>query len=396
VSRRDTLHYHGSLSVRLYFSAPTAVRIMGPSAMTDTKPALGVVRRRKGAVSPKRYEPVTRPQERIIIYRLGSLGDTVAALPCFHLIERAYPTSERIVLTNVPVSSKAAPLEMVLKPGGFIHGSIPYPVRLRSPKRLAQLAMVLRAQHAHTLIYMAASRGLTAAWRDVAFFKLCGFKRIIGAPLTPDLQANRLDASGHVERESHRLARTVQALGVLDLADRGYWDLRLTEREYAVADDKLGARGQIRSLAVNTGGKAAEKDWGTAAWKVLLASLGEQLPDWELVFVGGPEDRKRSAELRSAWPGPVTDLCGELTVRESAAALSRATLFVGHDSGAFHLADAVGTPALGLFGDYNRPNMWHPSGPRTRVLHDMSGLKNISPSEVLRAALEIAPPRHRR
>jgi len=55
--------------------------------------------------------------ERVLIYRLGSLGDTVAALPCFHLIERAFPDAERLVLTNVPVSTKAAPLcEMAVKP----------------------------------------------------------------------------------------------------------------------------------------------------------------------------------------------------------------------------------------------------------------------------------------
>ncbi len=79
---------------------------------------------------------MTAPASRIVIYRLGSLGDTIAALPCFHLIERAYPDAERIVLTNVPVSSKAAPLEAVLKAGGFIHRSIPYPLGVRTQQDL--------------------------------------------------------------------------------------------------------------------------------------------------------------------------------------------------------------------------------------------------------------------
>ena len=55
----------------------------------------------------------------IVIYRLGSLGDTIVALPCFHAITRAHPGAERIVLTNFPVSAKAAPLEGIL--GGSGH-----------------------------------------------------------------------------------------------------------------------------------------------------------------------------------------------------------------------------------------------------------------------------------
>ena len=51
---------------------------------------------------------------RILIYRLGSLGDTVVALPCFRLIRSHYPEAEITVLTNIPVSGKAAPLKACL------------------------------------------------------------------------------------------------------------------------------------------------------------------------------------------------------------------------------------------------------------------------------------------
>ena len=164
--------------------------------------------------------------ERVIIYRLGSLGDTVAALPCFHLIRRSFPDAERLVLTNVPVSKKAAPLETILREGGLVHGSIAYPLGLRDPVALVRLARNLRRQGADTLVYLADRRGLTTAWRDVAYFKLCGFRRIIGAPLTSDLQMNRIDGSGELERESHRLGRTLAELGTIDFDARAWWDLR--------------------------------------------------------------------------------------------------------------------------------------------------------------------------
>src|SRR6266705_2608835 len=55
-----------------------------------------------------------RQVETIIIFRIGSLGDTVVALPCFHRIARSFANSRRILVTNVAVSQKAAPAESVL------------------------------------------------------------------------------------------------------------------------------------------------------------------------------------------------------------------------------------------------------------------------------------------
>lgn len=330
--------------------------------------------------------------DRLIIYRLGSLGDTVAALPCFHLIEQAYPDCERIVLTNIPESSKAAPLDAVLRAGGFIHGTIPYPLGLRSPTQLARLRAALRGQRTQTLIYLAASRGLISAWRDVAFFKLAGFTNVVGAPLSTDLQENRIDEDGIVERESHRLARTLASLGKIDLEDRAWWDLRLTPGEYQASLHALGLAASRQFIGVNTGGKVKEKDWGVQPWTSLLRALGHSLKGWSLVFFGGKEDHERATRLATAWSGGVINLCGRLAPRESAAALSRASLFIGHDSGPLHLADAVGTPAVGIFGGYNRPEMWHPSGATTQIIHRIEGLSKIGPAEVLEKALSLSAP----
>jgi ADP-heptose:LPS heptosyltransferase len=329
-----------------------------------------------------------QPTSRVIIYRLGSLGDTVAALPCFHLIEQAFPDRERLVLTNVPVSSKAAPLEIILKDGGFIHGSIAYPLGLRDPVGLCRLARQLRQLQADTLVYLAESRGLSTTWRDIAYFRLCGFKNIIGAPTTPDLQRNRIDAMGELERESFRLGRTLKELGHIDFDDRAWWDLRLTETEQMAGATALGPAADRPFVAVNTGGKVVKKDWGEANWIGLLRILAARIDGYGLVFVGAREDSERAARLGSIWGiGPVVDLCGRLTPRESAAALAHADLFIGHDSGPLHLADAVGVSCIGLYGSYNRPRLWHPSGPKTKIIHHMEGLETITPGQVVEAAL---------
>jgi heptosyltransferase-3 len=336
-------------------------------------------------------------QPRIVIYRLGSLGDTVVALPCFHKVAQVWPDAERIVLTNFPVSSKAAPLEDILREGGLIHEAIAYPVGTRSIGRLWLLAKQLRSLNADVLVYLTPARGLLNAFRDWIFFKFCGFKDIVGAPLTVDLQMSRqsgADASieGLVEeRECERLARCLHALGPIDLDDPQMWNLRLTEFELRAGSAVLATLAAAPYFAVNMGGKAKEKDWGAGNWRALLQRLSEDYPDAGLLIVGAAEDSERAQLVADAWPGPIVDACGKLSPRESAAAMRRAVAFIGHDSGPLHLAAAEGVRCVGLFGNFNQPKRWHPRGDQHRIIHRMSGLHDITVAEVIDAVKDIVP-----
>lgn len=328
-----------------------------------------------------------------MIYRLGSLGDTVVALPCFHKIVEHFPNARRTVLTNVPVSSKAAPLESILRNGEFLHGTITYPVMTRSPRELLRVFRELRALKAKTLVYMGGGRGVLSVYRDMLFFLACGFTRIIGAPITQDLDQGRVEPGGGEEPEVERLIRCFAELGPIDPHQRGAWDLRLTETELDRADAFLSPLAGAPFLAINTGGKIANKDWGEANWATLLPRLAD-LGVPALVFVGAAEDSERAQRLGALWPGQVLDGCGKLSPRESAGVLRRAALFVGHDSGPLHLAAAVGVTCVGLFGANNRPRKWHPYGAQHRVLHDVNGVERIAPDAVereVRAALAGAP-----
>ena len=80
----------------------------------------------------------------ILIFRIGSIGDTVVALPCFHLIARAFPSVRRVVVTNTPVSVKAAPLESVLSNSGLIDGVIHFSPATRSLRDLLELRKRIR------------------------------------------------------------------------------------------------------------------------------------------------------------------------------------------------------------------------------------------------------------
>lgn len=336
--------------------------------------------------------PATKA-DRIVIYRMGSLGDTVVALPCFHKLAAAFSGAERYVLTNIPVSSKAAALELILGQSGLIHGIVDYPLRLRSIREMWSLSRRLRALQAKTLIYLTPSKGHSALiYRDLLFFRLSGFSQIIGAPVTQDLRNPRTDSmTGLAEYECSRLARTIADLGPIDLDDAKNWDLLLTDAEQLAGDRAIEPFGGKPFIAINMGGKVAEKHWGHGNWRALLRELSVDYGGYGLLFLGADEEASSVAEVAENWPGAVVNACGQLLPRESGAALRRASLFVGHDSGPMHLAAAVGVTCVAPFGGYNPPRRWHPYGEKHRIVHCMEGVMNVRVEEIAAKVREVLP-----
>ncbi len=328
--------------------------------------------------------------ETIVIYRLGSLGDTIVALPCFTAVTRLFPAARKVLLTNKPVSTKAAPIEAILGAGtGFFDVSIAYPVGTRSPGALFALWKQLRAIGSDTLVYLTPPRGKAAHIRDYLFFKSAGFKRIIGLPLADDLAQCRVDAAGVEEREAVRMARCLAPVHAIDLGDPGYWDLRLNPAELAAGRSITAPLHGAPYVAINMGGKAAEKDWGVDNWTTLITGLAGDFSGHGLLFVGAGEDGPRAEALSAHWPGPVVNACGKLSPRESGAAMQGAAAFAGHDSGPLHLASCMGVPCVALFGDFNRPAKWHPFGSHHRIIHNMGGVSAITVAEVDAAVRDI-------
>jgi ADP-heptose:LPS heptosyltransferase len=320
--------------------------------------------------------------EAIIIFRIGSLGDTIVALPCFHRIARSFPNSRRIVVTNVPASEKAASVESILGRSGLIDGIIPFPPAPRKSSDFLKLRDRIRENQARTLVYIA-DRGPLSMLRDICFFRSCGIRKIIGASWSADHRLPRVDPdTGYLEREAVRLTRCLSSLGPIDLDDPESWDLRLQKDEIAVAERELASLGGSDFISLSVGGKVRDKDWGDDNWIALLRLLALEHSNLALVFFGSVDEFDRSTKLETVWPGEKLNLCGVLTPRESAAAIKRATLFVGHDNGPMHLAAAMGVPCVGIFGNFNKPKWWHPLGQGHRIIHNMKGVREISPEEV--------------
>lgn len=311
-----------------------------------------------------------KPARRVLIYRLGSLGDTVVALPALRLVERAFPDAERWVLTNFNVSSKAAPMASVLEGTGLVHGYLEYPAGLRDFAGFVRLRRAIRRFRPDVLVYLAAPRGRLKAWRDALFFRACGIRRLVGVPYRADQQAPRRLDNGMYEYQGARLVRCLETLGAARLDAPGAFGMALSYAEHRAAVSALGSLADGRPLlVVSIGAKVDVKEWGDINWVELLARLGKRLPGWGLGMLGVAEERRRSESLLASWPGGRVNLCGQLSVRESAALLTHAHVYLGHDSGPMHLAAAVGTPCVAVFSSRNLPGEWFPYGDQHRVLY---------------------------
>ncbi len=312
--------------------------------------------------------------KRVLIYRLGSLGDTLVALPALHLASRAFPEAERRMLTNFPVNVKAPPAAAILENSGLVHGYYRYAVGTRNFGELISLWWQIVRWRPQALVYIGGARGVESARRDASFFRLCGIRRLIGVPVSEDMQQNRVQGPDEAfEPEGTRLARNLSELGDARLDDPQSWDLRLTPEEQARADEAVSPAGGLPIIAVSVGTKVQSKDWGRENWRALLARVAALYPGHALTLSGSPPESEASEFAADGWReaggGPVINLCGVLTPRESAAAFGRARLFIGHDSGPMHLAAAVQTPCVAIFAARNKPRVWFPYGKQHRVVY---------------------------
>ena len=145
-----------------------------------------------------------------------------------------------------------------------------------------------------------------------------------------------------VERAWQAGARAMQTRVAWPTKLKSSADAKNVEKNYEAPESKslLRSRRQIAQ-------------WPAAHWTFALRELGGRAP---VVLVGAAPSTPIINRLESR----VLDLGGALEPVVLAAILRRARLYVGSDSGVLHLAAAVGTPVVGLYG----PTDWRKSGPR--------------------------------
>jgi len=308
--------------------------------------------------------------KRVLIFRTGSLGDTVIALPSFHLIAKSFPTAERYLLTACPIGKKSVALWSILENTGLVHDYISYQGGLRNVFELLELWKKIRSWQPDVLVYLAEPYSFFSAWRNAMFFRLAGIKKMIGVPYTKDLRQCRwLSSKELFEHESVRLTRTLKILGDVQIKKAASWDLHLTLQEQERATECLSNWTEQKFIVCSPTSKVDVKDWGQENWHQLLHELTDVYPEYGLVFVGVREDIEKCARLGKVWKSSVLNLCGVLTPRESAAVLGQAKLFLGHDGGPMHLAVAMGVSCVAVFSAHSKPGVWFPYGESHKAIY---------------------------
>lgn len=137
-------------------------------------------------------------------------------------------------------------------------------------------------------------------------------------------------------------------------------------------------------LALHPGSGGTVKRWPMAGWRYLMTWAAEQrIP---CLIINGPAEQEDIDELLQTAPHAAWPCTGTLHLPNLAAIIARCRMLIGHDSGIMHLAAAVGTDTLALFGPTD-PWTWGPRSPRACVLKtpglDPLSLANLPPSAVV-------------
>ena len=308
------------------------------------------------------YPTVNPPPRRILVKEVNWLGDLVMSLPALRAIRRSFPEARLSVLIKKELA-------------GFFDGIawvdevIPYSIR-DGISGISDRFGVVRAirSSGSDLAVLFPNSFESALWVTLARVpRRAGYiqdgRRVL---LTHKIKPPPHAMSGH--QVHYWLAMVRNTIG----ASGNARDLSLT------ADDKhlnsmrvwLDAhrkRKDARLIAVAPAAAyGPAKEWPVDHFIKLIDMLGEK-HGAECVLVGAPSERARCEQIAAASRNGAIVAAGETGIGELVALLALADAFVGNDSGAMHVAAALGRPTVGIFGSTN-PDRTGPLGPSTSVL----------------------------
>jgi heptosyltransferase-2 len=302
-----------------------------------------------------------RPQ-RILVKQVNWLGDIVMSLPALRAVRRAYANAHLALLIKSELAS-------FFEGSAWIDEVIPY--RLRSGiAGLADRARIiadLRRRRFDTAILFPDSLD-AAVWVAAAGIPVrTGYVRDArGWLLTHGVARTAAALRGH--QVAYRLQMLESALGIE--GDKGDVapDVAVAARQAMqgwLAKSRKKTGKLIALAPVAAYGPA--KEWPAAFWAALVNLLDER-HGCECVLVGSPAERARCDAIHAACRGSSMVAAGETSIGELIALLSLCDGFAGNDSGAMHVAGALGIPTVGIFGSTS-PERTGPLGPRTKVIY---------------------------
>jgi heptosyltransferase III len=308
--------------------------------------------------------------KRILVFRIGHLGDTLVSLPAFWAIRKSFPASHLTLLSNVDANNPEYVLaRSVLPENGLFDDWLNYPFsskKVQSLQGLTKLLLKLRLNKYDAVVYMMTRNRLeTQIKRDIKFFRLAGIKHIFGAEYLRNnlLDRNAIRPLAGVEPESEFLLKCLteeKLLQISDLQLDANMKLSLAEENFADNWLKDNCDFSKKFIAVAPASKWESKVWAEERFAEVVKKLIDEKDIFPIIF-GGKEEREKGERLIKHW-GIGANAAGELNIRQAAVALQKCELYVGNDTGTMHLAASAGTKCVAVFAAIDFPNRWIPFG----------------------------------
>lgn len=289
----------------------------------------------------------------ILLVRFSAMGDVLLMTPLIRALRARHPDARITVVTKAGYAPLFRHNPRVNDVIGWEPGS-----------SLADLGRQLKAaRFSHRLDLHGSLRSRALRWR-------------VGGRWTsyPKHRAARtllILTKRNIYRDQRPVAEryfdAARALGVVP--DAGSLELFLPRPALEAAERFLAQRsiGVSRQLiAVAPGASRFTKRWPAHHWIALVRRLVEGGND--VVVLGGAAEVEVAAELAEAGGPGASSAAGEFDLCGTAALLKRARALVAGDTGAMHMATAVGTPVAALFGPTVEAFGFFPYHAKTAVL----------------------------
>jgi heptosyltransferase-2 len=301
---------------------------------------------------------------RILITRTDRIGDLVLTTPLFKALREKFPRARIAALVfrehREIVQGNPFLDEVILydKKGSEkgLWGQFRFSQMLRHKKFDAVI-------HAH-----GTNRMHLAAWFAGIPFRI-GYVRRAAWTLTHPYPYNKKEGQKH---EAEYLFELLEPFGIAPpQAIETFFPV--PESAARSLEDLLLSRQVPKGLpwiVLNPSASDVTKMWPAERFGALVTKLGTDRP-FVFFAIGTAGDEPLLEKLKQHTPVPVIDLCGSLSLGMLGALLKKASLLVSNDSGPVHIATAVGTPVVSIFGRY-APGLgsrrWRPLGERVRVV----------------------------
>lgn len=297
--------------------------------------------------------------EKILVFHTAFLGDVILNLPMVQILKREYPNAE-IDVAAIPNAAQ------VLQNHPAIHRVIEYDKR-GSQKGIAgmvRLIGMLRQNRYDLAIVSHRSMRSALIVAAAGIPRRVCFSKSAGRWFFTDVVTYRPSL--------HEVERNISLLRPLNIIPqkKELPSVYLSDEDIVAVDlamQRHGIDSSQRFIGIAPGSAWATKRWPPEHFAVLVKKIAER--NWLPLLIGGAGDRELCASIvQMSQTKSVRNLAGELTVLQSAELLRRCAMMISNDSAPVHLAVAVRTPVIAIFGPTVPAFGFGPYGDSDRVV----------------------------